>query len=281
LDGLSDTLGVLVNEAGDDAPDSLAELHEALAAAHAWPPVTLSATNSLLDRLVRSAAGLVADLGDVPESEGLWWAGELSRECQLMHNELLFLAPWAGSAAASDAVDSLPAIDAIPSLRALAGLEMALPSVLVTPGESSTTPGQASAPADLRDQIVLGSARAQARIAAIDGLVLQAGEFAEMRYDFLYDRKSRLLSIGYNVDERRRDAGYYDLLASEARAWPPADQCRWRPHPAVVERLNVRVPDATTGHADLQLHIAGSNHQGGGGAADRVWSAALCAMGDV
>ena len=71
--------------------------------------------------------------------------------------------------------------------------------------------------ADLRDQIVLDSARAQARIAAIEGLVLQAGEFADIQYDFLYDRKSRLLSIGYNVDERRRDASYYDLLASEAR----------------------------------------------------------------
>ena len=38
-----------------------------------------------------------------------------------------------------------------------------------------------------------------------------------MEYGFLYDKASRLLSIGYNVDERRRDASYYDLLASEAR----------------------------------------------------------------
>ncbi len=38
-----------------------------------------------------------------------------------------------------------------------------------------------------------------------------------MEYAFLYDKASRLLSIGYSVDERRRDASYYDLLASEAR----------------------------------------------------------------
>ena len=38
-----------------------------------------------------------------------------------------------------------------------------------------------------------------------------------MRYDFLYDKASRLLTIGYNVDELRRDSSYYDLLASEAR----------------------------------------------------------------
>jgi cyclic beta-1,2-glucan synthetase len=217
LDGLSDTLGILINEVGDDAPASLAEFREALAAAHERPPVTLSATRSVLDRLVPSAAGLVADLDDLPDSEALWWAGELSRQCQLMHTDLLFLVPWAGSAAASNAVDSLTAIDAIPSLRALAGLEGVFSTVPVSPGESSTTPAAATALADLRDQIILGSARAQARIAAIDGLVLQAGEFADVQYDFLYDRKSRLLSIGYNVDERRRDASYYDLLASEAR----------------------------------------------------------------
>ncbi|MGH8077286.1 MAG: glucoamylase family protein, partial [Lysobacter sp.] len=34
---------------------------------------------------------------------------------------------------------------------------------------------------------------------------------------FLYDPARHLLAIGFNVDEHRRDAGYYDLLASEAR----------------------------------------------------------------
>ncbi|MEE7547910.1 cyclic beta 1-2 glucan synthetase, partial [Xanthomonas sp. Kuri4-1] len=38
-----------------------------------------------------------------------------------------------------------------------------------------------------------------------------------MDYEFLYDRARHLLSIGYNVDERRLDAGQYDLLASEVR----------------------------------------------------------------
>ncbi len=38
-----------------------------------------------------------------------------------------------------------------------------------------------------------------------------------MDYDFLYDKVRRLLSIGYNVTERRLDTSYYDLLASESR----------------------------------------------------------------
>ena len=42
-------------------------------------------------------------------------------------------------------------------------------------------------------------------------------DLAEMEWSFLFDRTRQLLSIGYNVAERRRDASYYDLLASEAR----------------------------------------------------------------
>ena len=43
------------------------------------------------------------------------------------------------------------------------------------------------------------------------------GAMADMDFGFLYDPERDLLSIGYNVDDRRRDAYYYDLLASEAR----------------------------------------------------------------
>ena len=38
-----------------------------------------------------------------------------------------------------------------------------------------------------------------------------------MDFDFLYDPARDLLSIGYDVGERRRDPSWYDLLASEAR----------------------------------------------------------------
>ena len=71
-------------------------------------------------------------------------------------------------------------------------------------------------------------------------LAARAGALAEMNYGFLYDPARHLMAIGYNVDERRRDSGYYDLLASEIRlcsfvavaqgkvpqgAWSRSDAC--------------------------------------------------------
>ncbi len=59
--------------------------------------------------------------------------------------------------------------------------------------------------------------RAAERIASIQKLALDCGELAEIRYDLLYDESRRLLAVGYNVDDFRRDESCYDLLASEAR----------------------------------------------------------------
>ena len=97
-----------------------------------------------------------------------------------------------------------------------------------------------------------------------------------------------LFSIGYNVTERRRDASFYDLLASEARlgsyvaiALGQVPQDHWfslgrllvpraGADPGVLERIDVRVPDAAPGHAQLRQYPARAQLQGGGAAADRI-----------
>jgi cyclic beta-1,2-glucan synthetase len=48
-------------------------------------------------------------------------------------------------------------------------------------------------------------------------LAQRCSELSAMDFSFLYDSDRDLLSIGFNVTDRRRDPSYYDLLASEAR----------------------------------------------------------------
>jgi cyclic beta-1,2-glucan synthetase len=62
-----------------------------------------------------------------------------------------------------------------------------------------------------------GHIHAQERLATLDRLAQRAAELARMEYGFLFDKTRHLLTIGYNVDERRADTSQYDLLASEAR----------------------------------------------------------------
>jgi hypothetical protein len=58
---------------------------------------------------------------------------------------------------------------------------------------------------------------AHERMRALADLAQRCGAFAQMEYGFLYNPTTNLLAIGYNVSERRLDASYYDLLASEVR----------------------------------------------------------------
>ncbi len=55
------------------------------------------------------------------------------------------------------------------------------------------------------------------RLALIDNLLAHCRKLSVMDFEFLYDSARGLLSIGYDVGERRRDPSCYDLLASEAR----------------------------------------------------------------
>ena len=194
----------------------------------------------------------------------------------------------------------MPGLGEIPTLRELAGLAVALPSTIAQRLGDALTPEQRGWLNESRPLILEASRRAQERIAAIERLASQSARTRRMEYDFLYDKASRLLAIGYNVDERRRDSSYYDLLASEARLMQvrrdrpgagaagelvcpraPAHVRRRRADSAVVERVDVRVPHAAPGDAHLREHAARSDLSGGGGATDRVWAAARRAVGHV
>jgi len=69
----------------------------------------------------------------------------------------------------------------------------------------------------LRGAVAEASERAASRIRELDDLALRCEELADLNLDFLYDPSRKLLSIGYSLEGRHRDPGYYDLIASESR----------------------------------------------------------------
>jgi hypothetical protein len=114
------------------------------------------------------------------------------------------------------------------------------------------------------------SQRARERLLVIEHLVLLCRELSTVEYDFLYDKSRRLLAIGYNVTERRRDPSFYDLLASESRlasfvaiaqghvgtgalvrTRATADDIERSSDAPLMERFDVRVPDAVAGDANV------------------------------
>jgi len=217
LEGLRDTLRILVDAAGGTAPAQLAQVQKDLESACYSRPTSLAALRLCLERLAASFAEVSANIDADPKSQALWWADALGRQCRDALDELAFLTPWTVLSPPSNRLSALRGSDTIPTLRELARLEEELLLAIEQRLGSDATPAESAWFSECRRLITQASCRARERIAAIEQLAQQAGELARMEYDFLFDKARQLLTIGYNVGERRRDPGYYDLLASEAR----------------------------------------------------------------
>jgi cellobiose phosphorylase len=225
FEGLSDTLRILMDAAGQAASPQLARLRKDLETAYDSGPATLAAARRWLAQLATSAAEVARifdtepDVGNAtePENEAKWWAQALARQCRGALDELMLLAPWLLLPAAPSGLSDFPGIGEIPTLRELAKLETELLPAIARRRDAGATAEESAWLEKLGRFVTDASGRADERIAAIERLALQSSELARMEYDFLYEKASHLLAIGYNVGERRRDLSYYDLLASEAR----------------------------------------------------------------
>jgi len=218
LIGLRDTLAIAMAEGGANN-SALLRMHALLEEHASQASATLATAQRCFAQLSVLAQEFIASGELLADTDLEWWAQALQRQCGALSEELNWLAPWwTMEKVSATHADLLRRFDnafanAIPTLRELARIEEILLPLLEQDG---TEQDFAALPA-LRPSIAEVGERARARLIAIDSLAEQAHDFAQIQYDFLYDKMRRLLAIGYNVSERRRDVSFYDLLASEAR----------------------------------------------------------------
>ena len=146
---------------------------------------TPAAAQALLEELCRGTNELVAAPSAENAGELRYWARALNRQCRRFRDDLTSLIPEPGYFVKLPTLEEVAAADAVPH-----------------------EPGQ---------RLPGGGFVAETRLGVIDNLITRCHELSAMDFDFLYDPARDLLSIGYDIGERRRDPGWYDLLASEAR----------------------------------------------------------------
>jgi cellobiose phosphorylase len=224
FEGLRDTLGMVMDAAADAskayASDRLAQLRQDLDSAIRSPETSLAALRLCLDRLAASAeivASEVEALDGDPKGPLRWWSHAFSAQCRDAVDELMFLAPWTKFLSSRKNLGTIPELDRIPTPGELAAMEETVLPVITQMQGSAATSAENAQFSELKRLVRTASRRAGTRIDAIKALALQCDAFSRMEYGFLYDETRHLLTIGFNVDENRRDASYYDLLASEAR----------------------------------------------------------------
>ncbi len=214
FDGIQDTFRVLSETMGEARSDRFTALQEVINAACLGKPSSLGSMRSCLEKCASAAASMVDELSSGTDESALRWAQALARQCRAALHEMTLLAPWAGS---PDLLRLFPDFDEIPTLRQLILWKTKFPSASHERRVGGTAESADDEYEVMRRHILKAGDQANERIKEIEYLALMSGDFAVMEYGFLYDKDRHLLAIGYNVNDRRRDSSFYDLLASEAR----------------------------------------------------------------
>ena len=201
-------------------------------------PACLSEIHTLLRQLSTDISKVLSGMDQKHYEKIKKWARAFERQCYDFLEDMTFIAPWILLAPEMPGMwdggdegqqkrlvqlqESLRYLDEIPMLGEVARLEQKLVPLIEEIMGGMPAMDDASKRArewflKLRDTIKDAGTRSSERIKAIDNIVLRCNEVSGIEYEFLYDKNSRLLSIGYNVSEHKLDRGCYDLLASEAR----------------------------------------------------------------
>jgi cellobiose phosphorylase len=231
LHGFDDTLRLIESTSGS-AAKGFAELRRALDLTLSSPPlVTLRSFAEQLAELAAGAAALddtlrvdplieaesAAPEGAASSPETRFWIRALVSQSVHTRDDLLFLAPWLARVAPPAGLEEFAMNEAVPTLRRLASLDATVHARVASRLDGVLTEAQRAWLIAFREDVTLATARAGERIETLGRLARLAFDLSDMEYDFLFSKTRNLLSIGYNVADRRVDPSDYDLLASEAR----------------------------------------------------------------
>ncbi len=217
FDGLTDTLLVLEDTLDEKDRALLRPFQTELEVACNADINTCAEIQSYVAATGKSFALLQEQLGSKPESEASWWLQMLSNQLTQMNDTIRIFAPWSLLTTAPAKFTELVAPPANATRTELLNAADELQNEATHYQTAENTPAENEWLAAL--QVALGQSIHQLKewMAMAENLARQCNELADMEWDFLFDKQSHLLTIGYNVQEHLMDASYYDLLASEAR----------------------------------------------------------------
>ena len=270
FDGLRDSLSLLSDALGPHAISQVDRLHAEVAAACQDRPTTLATVHRILTGLTAHADEVAAQLGSASNGDAARWAQALAQQCHDALNELTFLIPWMGLPSSARILNAFPGLDQMPTLRMLTRLEGEWLPVVGQRLGPDTTETERAWLVDLQRHMSAATQRAGQRIASLNHLAWQSSQFAHMEYDFLFD-ETRVPAVD-RLQRQRRDAGRQLLRSAGLRSETvqfrrdcarttaagklvcprtPAHDFGRRSDASFLERLDVRIPDAAPGHADL------------------------------
>lgn len=219
FEGLRDTLEILSETFGKPAPVHITQFQKNLTEALANPPTTLLAFKNLLESMTAISSEMAETIDPCekdPTNEKHYWSQAFINQFMSAFDELIFFTPWIFNSQLDDIIKDIPELNQIMSLKELTDCCEEIQSILENK-KCEVPPEKIGQLDEIKSLVSESGSRALNMIRDIETMSDQCRDFSNVEYDFLFDKASNLLAIGYNVSNTRRDTSYYDLLAGEAR----------------------------------------------------------------
>jgi len=213
--GLQDTLRLAIHEIPAKEKElrmSLQTFHEELGLSSFLLPAVKIHFENILARLKKLTGSIEGNRIVFTE-----WLHAAVKQIEAIQHELLLGAPWLFDLPVHQKYSNHKLVCEIPTLAGLSKMDREIKSELENWHKQLNSEAEIQWLYHFEQCVHKASTQARERISALQSLAFQCYEFTDQEYEFLYDRSHHLLAIGYTVDEHQRDAGFYDLLASEAR----------------------------------------------------------------
>jgi cyclic beta-1,2-glucan synthetase len=214
-DGLSDAWRLSIKEMKSAGPFPGSGIGAELDEFVVSPPQTLieikNALEKIQSQLVRTDENSSDHYKPGPE-----WINHFGKQVQAFLDEIYSFAPWLSLGPVPEKFRTLKFLNEVPTLALLTKGDKER-VIEIPQSDTPHTTEENEWILSFRNAIHQTAIRARERISRLHELSAKCSDFADMEYDFLYDKQQHLLSIGYNVDAHHRDNSYYDLLASESR----------------------------------------------------------------
>ena len=261
--GLSDTINVLREKTKE--PGAFQKILDERNAMGSAESLRLSSAKTFLEKILPAAEAFLDKQKPIGTAESIWWAETLVKQCSNATFELTTLTGWMQDVEQHPKLSEVFRMPVhIPSLNDLMNMTDALLPKLEKTILKEHGPEEKEWMIELESRIRNARLMAAEMIESIDILTKQCIEFSDYQYDFLFDPAQHFFSIGYNVEDHRRDPGCYDLLGSEARL---NTSCRCLSHPCMNQlcwikrikelsgdRLNMASEEVC--HGDCQNHAS-------------------------
>lgn len=216
FNGLHDTIVLLAEKLKATGTISFQKFQDDFEKDILAEPITAADIKDKLDNLSMRFSTMLPLLNIKPGSEMYYWIENLDKQIKNALNEISIFYPWLSSPVLQKFKDE-PVFSANFSLLELSLLHQQMQQSINEKYTPKNTAEENNWLKNFQEALYKISCFANEQINRLKILANHCNGFADMEYDFLYDPARHLLTIGYNVEDHRRDGGFYDLLASEAR----------------------------------------------------------------